>query len=664
MDRNGERLGRNGVLRPRSFLLLLFGIALFSPVLYFPGVVTRFTKAVPCGLPAGRCGYGDPVTATSVLGRAWWRWQTGRPFNVDERVFPPYSNTWSLSDGYPIEAAIGWPFARLLASAAAGYNVPFALGCVLATIGAGLLLSRLAGPGWPALLGSLLFAWGPARLNNLGVLDTVWAGIVPLGLFFALRYFDSGRRRDALRWAVVWFALGLGSLYGLFLGSLAAGLFLALTVLPVRERRRRLPLLGGFGLSVAFALAWVYRPLFQVADAFDARVSVRVMEGHAADLLSLAHHGVFSGPLRTLLDRLVPGFPEGASALFPTLTLVFALALAPFGLATFAAAPGGRRRPERDARVWLSLAFLFLLCALGPTIRLAGRPLAPGPWRLVAALPVFNSLRGLHRWDQWFDLAIVAAATLLLGRAFRRSGSRVLVATTALLVAVDIWPRPVPAIELPPPSPFDDVLRSLPENAVIGDFPYNGEVANRSWIEQLSHGRRVLIGIQSFAPPIHFWLERRGRTHDISDAIAVYRELGISAFQARLGELAQDDRRALLEIASKPEGAGGRRSVVRNDAVLLLFEPKAPVLIDPRHLEGLIFDGSGTEIPGAENRLIFRLGRSETPVLVRSAAQETGGTLTIPVAGVSRLPARLSSDPPRGATIFDERTGREIGRVK
>jgi hypothetical protein len=664
MDRSGKRLRRGGVLRPRLFLVLLFGIALLSPILYFPRVVAKFTVAIPCGRPEGRCGFGDPVTAASVLGRAWWRWETGRPFNVDERVFPPYPNAWALSDGYPIEAAIGWPFARLLGSVAAGYNVPFALGCVLATVGAGLLLSRLAGRGWPALLGSLLYAWGPARLNNLGVLDTVWAGIVPLGLFFALRYFDRGRKRDAFLWAVVWFALGLGGLYGLFLGSLTAGLFLALTVLPVRERRRRLPLLGGLGLAVALALAWLYRPLFRLAEDFDARVAIQVMEGHAADVLSLAHHGVFSGPLGNLLEHLVPGFPEGASALFPTLTLLFALALAPFGLATFAPAPRGRRRPERDARVWLFLAFLAFLCALGPTIRFAGRPLAPGPWRLVAVLPVFSSLRGLHRWDQWFDLAVVAAATLLLGRALRRSGSRVLLVAAALLVAVDVWPRPVPAIELPPPSPFDDVLRSLPEDAVVGDFPYNGEVANRSWIEQLSHGRRLLIGIQSFAPPIHFWLERRCRTHGVADAIAVYRELGISAFQARLGELSPDDRRALLEIASRPEGAGARRSVLRGDAVLLLFEPTAPVLIDPRHLVGLVFDGSRAEIPGALNRLVFRLGRSETPVLVRSAAREESAALAISVAGVSGLPARLSGDPPRGATVFDARTGREIGRVK
>ena len=118
MHGNGVRSSRNDLLRPRTFLVLLFGIALLSPALYFPAVVARFTKAVPCGLPEGRCGYGDPVTATSVLGRAWWRWKTGRPFNVDERVFPPYPNTWGLSDGYPIEAAIGWPFARLFGSAA------------------------------------------------------------------------------------------------------------------------------------------------------------------------------------------------------------------------------------------------------------------------------------------------------------------------------------------------------------------------------------------------------------------------------------------------------------------------------------------------------------------------------------------------------------------
>ncbi len=619
---------------------------------------------MPCGLPRERCGYGDPIVATSVLGRAWWRFETGRPFNVDERVFAPYANTWGLSDGYPIEAAIGWPFARLLSSPAAGYNVPYFLGCVLATVGAGLLLSRLAGPGWAALLGAVLFAWGPARLNNLGVLDTVWAGIVPLGMFFALRYFDRGRKRDALLWAAAWLALGLGSLYGLLLGSLAAGLVFALAVLPVRRRRPRLLLLACLGIVVAGALAWVYRPLFHMADDFDARVSTRVMEGHAADVLALFHPGVFSGPLRALLDPVVPGLPEGSSALFPTLTLLLALGLAAFGRATFATARGARSRPERDARLWLALALVALLCALGPTIRLAGRPIAVGPWRLVAALPVFSSLRGLHRWDQWFDLAVVSAATLLLGRALRRTSSRALLAAAALLVGFDVWPRPVPAIDLPPPSPFDDVLRALPADAVVGDFPYIAEVANRSWIEQLSHGRRVLIGIQSFAPPIHLWFQTRGLSHGISDAIAVYRELGISAFQARLGELRQDDRRALLNFVAKPEGVGAARSIVRGDTILLLFEPKAPILVDPRRLEGLVFNRAEAAVFGAENRLTFRLGRSETAVLVRTPGQTSRATLTIPVVGLSQLPARLSTDPPPGAIVLDERSRREIGRVR
>ncbi len=651
-------------MRARTFLVLLFGFAFAGPAVYFPAVFARFTTAVPCGLPEGRCGYGDPVTATAVLGRAWWRAETGRPFNVDERVFPPYANTWGLSDGYPLEAAIGRPFARALRSAAAGYNVPFALACVLTTVGAGLFLSRLAGPGWAALLGAVLFTWCPGRLNNFGVLDTVWAGIVPLGLFFALRYFDRGRARDAFLWGLVWLALGLGGLYGLFLGSLTAALVFAATVLPVRERRRRVPLLVAIGVIAALALAWAYRPLLRVADDFDARVSIRVMEGHASDLLGLFHHGVFSGPLRSLLDRLVPGIPEGASALFPTLTLVLALGLAFAGLAAFAPAAGGRRRPERDARVWLLLAGLFFLFALGPTIRFAGRAIAPGPWRLVAALPVFSSLRGLHRWDQWFDFAIVAASVLLLGRAFRRSGSRVPLAAAVLLVAIDVWPRPVPAIELPPPSPFDDVLRALPEDAVVGDYPYTADVANRSWIEQLSHGRRVLIGIQSFAPPIHLWVQRRGLTHGVADAIAVYRELGASAFQARLTDLSPDDRIALAELASNPSGAGAARSYIRGGAILLLFDAKAPVLIDPARLEGVVFDGPEGATPGEENRLVFRLGRSETPVLIRSAGGEARATLTIPVAALSRLPAILSPPPRAAAAVLEARTRREIGRVK
>ncbi len=653
---------RGGLLRPRAFLLLLAGISAAGPFLYFPAVAVRIRTAVPCGLPGPRCGPGDPVLATSVLGRAWRRFETGRPFNQDERVFAPYKDSWPLSDGYPIQAALGYPFARLLRSNAAGYNVPFAVGWALATFGAGLLFSRLAGPGWAALLGAVLFAWGPARLNNIGILDTVWAGLVPLGLFFALRHTDRGKPRDAFLWAATWLVLGLGSLYGLLLGSLAAGAVFAAAVLPDARRRRRVALLAASGVLVALALGWTYRSLFRLGDDFDARLSRLNLEAQAADVLSLAHTGVFAGPMRSVLDRAVPGLPEGSSALFPTLAFLFALALAAFGGAGVARVPGARRRPERDARLWTLLACGAFLCALGPTIHVAGRPVAPGLWRLFEGLPVFNSLRGLNRWDQWFDLGVAGAAVLLLGRAFRLRGSRALLGVAVLLVALDVWPRAVPAIDLPPPSPFDDVLRALPEDAVVGDYPYDGDVANRSWIEQLSHGRRILIGIQSFPPPIHLWLEGRGRSHDVGDAVAVYRELGVSAFQARLGEVSAADRDLLRRCAAEPSAVGAVRSVVRGDAVLLLFEPKATIMVDPRRLQGLSFLGVSTAVRAPEGRLAFRLGRSETNVLVRSAGGDVPAVLRIPVAGVSGLPARLSIAAPPGAIVLEAATGREIGR--
>ena len=56
------------------------------------------------------------------------------------------------------------------------------------------------------------------------------------------------------------------------------------------------------------------------------------------------------------------------------------------------------------------MTFLF---ALGPTVHVLGRPLFPGPWRILTEVPVFSSMRGLFRWEQWYGLAIAACVVMV-----------------------------------------------------------------------------------------------------------------------------------------------------------------------------------------------------------------------------------------------------------
>jgi MFS family permease len=656
-------------LSPRAFRAVLLVLGLLGPLPFLADVARHPLELVPCGPPPGGCQLGDAAIATSVLGRAWSRFERGEAWNRDDRVFAPYPDSWGLSEGYLAEAIVGYPWARLSGSPAAGYNVAYALACVFAFWSAGALFLRLAGPGWPALVGALLFTWSQGRLNSVGVLSVLWAGLVPLAIAFGLDVLRRGRWRDALLFGATWLAIGMGSLSGLLMGAITAGLVLAACGLVQPARRRRLPLLLVAGAVAAFPLVLVHRPLFRLARDFDVKVSMRTFEGQSADLASLLHHSGFSVPLKAVFDGLLPGFPPGSPGFFPGL---FALTVGGLWLLL----PRVHRPvslrldpacPETDIRLWGALAIATFLFALGPTIHLLGRPLLPGPWRLFTHVPVFSSMRGLFRWDQWFSLAVTACVVLSLAataRHFRSSPpARVIVCALIALLAVDVWPRPIVASALPGPSPFQDVLQALDRDAIVAVYPFERATSERAWVEQLFHGRRVLNGFQSFPTPVHFWLDAVSHTRPPSETLAIYRELGASAIDVDLASVPALRRRETRDACETLLSAGEVRHVARGDRILLLLPPLTPLLVDPLAFKHLSFDGKVARLEGVPGRLMFRLRSGALPVRIESGSSSFASLLRIPLVGAGSLTLRLDNVPPPGARILDASRDVEIGVV-
>ncbi|MHB1045967.1 MAG: hypothetical protein ACYC4P_08125 [Thermoanaerobaculia bacterium] len=661
-----ERSGFKGGLLPRrTFLALLAFASLLGPLLVFRETVRDPLEKIPCGRPVPNEQLGDPVIILSVMGRQWARWDAGDFSRRDDRVFAPYPDTWPLGEPFILPSILGYPPARLADSPALGYNVPFFLAVAVACFAGGLLLADLAGAGWPALLGALLYAWCPGRLNNFGVLGTMWAGFVALVLLFALRYLRAGRLRDGVASSTALLVVGLGSPYPLAMGTVVLSI-----VATVSARRVcRLGVIGAGAGGALVALAFVYAPYFRLARDFDAPVGLRSIEAHAADLLSILHTGVFAGPLRDLLDALLPIFPEGASALFPTLTALFVLSVGTILLRRHPRAlrrPRSARHAARSLVPWLLLAGVSWVFALGPTIRLAGRPVATGPYALLAGLPGFSGMRGIHRWDQWFGLGIIVAATLVLGRILRalpaRRG-RLLLAVVVPLLALDVWTRPVPAQPVPPPSPFDAEIRSLPRDAIVAVWPFERGTSERSWAEQLSHRRRVLNGFQTFPPPIHLWLDSFLSDKPFEAAFAAYSELGVSAIEIDLAAAPPGSGERLGTLLASGALPGVRAAKASRSRLLLLLEPKEPLLVDPRTILGLRFEGDSAVAARAEGRLFFRLGSERVEVVVETPSGTVRDVLRIPVVGAGELTARLSRSLPPGSVVRAADDGREVGRA-
>jgi hypothetical protein len=656
-------------LSPRSFRALLLALGFVAPLPFLADVARHPLELVPCGPPQRDCQLGDSAIAASVLGRAWSRFERGEAWNRDDRVFAPYPDSWGLSEGYLAEAIVGYPWARATGSPAAGYNVPYALACMLAFWSSAALFLRLAGPGWPALVGAFLYAWSPGRLNGIGVLAVLWAGLVPLAIAFGLDVLRRGRWRDALLFGATWFAVGMGSLSGLLMGAITAGLVLVSCALFSPGRRRRLLLLLVAGALAAIPLVLFNRPLFEIGRDFDVKVSMRTFEGQSADLLSLLHHSGFSVPLKAVLERLLPGFPPGAPGFFPGLLALAALGLW-FLLPRFHR-PVARRldpdSPETDLGLWAALAGVTFLFALGPSVHVLGRPLFPGPWRLLTQVPVFSSMRGLFRWDQWCGLAIAACVVLSLAAAARHFRAslfgRSVVTVFTLLLAIDIWPQPIAASALPGPSPFQDIFLSLDRDSIVAVYPFERRTSERAWVEQLFHGRRVLNGFQSFPTPIHLWLDGVSQTRPPAETLAIYRELGAAAIEVDLAALPPGRRREALDACAAIQASGDVRQVERKDRILLLPPPRSPLLVDPLALRQVRFDGASALLPGSQGRLVFRLRSAALPVRIRVGSVVTASVLRIPLVGAGGLPLRLDDVPPRGAHVFDAARGVEIGVV-
>lgn len=650
-------------LAARRFRVLLFLVACLLPPLYFREAALAPRTRIPCEVTTPGCLNGDPLLVISTMARAWNRWDRGDLASQDDRVFAPYPDAWALGEPFLLPALVGHPWARLSGTAAPGYNVPLFLACAFAVLSAGALFSRLAGPGLPALLGAVLFAWGPARLNNVGVLSILWPGLVPLVLAFGLDILD-GRRRALLRFAASWLALGLGSLYGLLMATVVALILFPAIALPVPARRKRLLALAGAAAVAALPLFAIYRPFFFLERDFDARVPRELMEGQSGDLLSLLHAGTFTGPVGRFLERFGPSFPGGTSALFPTLSVLFAFGL----LAAFRLPPEAAEAkvPERRLWPWAMLALACLLFALGPTIRLAGRPLVPGPWALLWSLPVFRSMRGLFRWDQWWDLALATLLVLVLARAafaLRGRARRAALLVATALVVLDVWPRLVPAAELPGASPFTETIRSLSEESIVAVHPYTRETAMRGTWEETLHGRRLLDSYQGFAPPIHRWLYSRTARAPLVESLELYRELGASAVDVDRDRLASGGRAELEAILGAQALHGILGLVEAGPRVLLLFSPRPPVLLDPMAAAGLVFRSGVAAVQAPEGRLAFRLQRATWPVRVSAAGTAASARLTWELVGVGGLKARLDPVPPAGADVRSEE-GRLIGRTE
>ena len=365
---------------------------------------------------------GDPLLNTWILGWDADRLRHGLAGLWNAPIFFPYQNTLAFSEhllgiGVPV-APIVWLTGRPFVA----YNVAFIASFALAGIGMWRLARHLIGREDAAILAGAIFAFAPARLGQIGHLQVLMSGWMPIALLALHRYFETGSRRALAAFTVAFIVQGLSNGYYLYFLAVPV-VMLALHALAVRTSDRRRIAIGL--LVSAVCIAVVFAPIaavyFDVRQTYGFQRTAAEVSTFGADLGAYLHGNEALRPpiriWRALPHFDKPGGPEGE--VFPGIAAIV--------LAAAALWPRRRTGPLRTVvALYAAIGAAALVLSMGADPTVWGMPLPIGAayrW-LFAYVPGFNGLRVPARFSTVTLLALAVLASAGFARIAGRLPSR------------------------------------------------------------------------------------------------------------------------------------------------------------------------------------------------------------------------------------------------
>jgi hypothetical protein len=395
---------------------------------------------------------------------------------------------------------VAWLALKPWVGGLAAHNLSLLVNLALCGFAAFLLTRDVTGDGLAAFLAGLIYQCWPFRLSQLGHPNLVSTQWIPMSLLFLIRALRQGRRRDGALAGVFLALTGYARWQQLVPAAIVGSIYLVST-LPGgwASRRRSVQALLLAGGVAAVALA---PPAMLLLNAQRTTPVDLLMEEEETikqtDLLAYltpsASHPVLGSLTRPAYERYYADYSGG---FFAAYIGAIALALALLGV----------WKARRDALPWAIMAFVLLLLALGPVLRLGGQlyPAVPMPYRLAARLFVVRLLRFPARFNMFLALpvAVLAAhgATQVLALA-RRRGKRTAVSLSCLLGAATLfeyWSAPIP-LEQPQVSPFYVQLAAEPGDFAVLNLPIGPNKSKLYMFAQVTHHHPILQGHTSRLP--------------------------------------------------------------------------------------------------------------------------------------------------------------------
>jgi hypothetical protein len=165
-----------------------------------------------------------------------------------------------------------------------------------------------------------------------------------------------------------------------------------------------------------------------------------------------------------------------------------------------------KQRRDRETRLWLTIAAIFFIWALGPWLRIGGFDTGLLlPQNFLARLPIVSNARIPGRAMAVVMLAVAMLTARAIAAAPRRHGIYAL--AVIVLVALDYLPAPYPLAQLRIPAIYadilaaggDDVVCELPVGVRDG-FGSIGRFDDETLFFQMVHEHRLLGGFAARVP--------------------------------------------------------------------------------------------------------------------------------------------------------------------
>ena len=394
------------------------------------------------------------------------------PFLTTDIYFPVGANL-AVHATTPAQQLLTWPAQHLFGLGAAS-NLMELSATLLSAVGAYMLALYVCGDRRAAFVAGVAFAFVPYRFVHAGGhFNLIHTEFLPVGLLALFRFLDAPSRARALGVGVV---VGLTFLTDAYL---TAFLLLGMIVICVYRREdafsssARLHLLTAGGTAGIVALPLLV-PMVgaMMSGELDPLPGWGGADKYSVDFLSWflpAGNHPFWGSLVSDARRSLPARGEGLA--YPGLTvLVLAVAGREFGK------PAARR-------VWVAVAWIMAVLAMGPFLQLGSRSgrlfsylgrdfLVPLPYMLIHFVPVLSGLRVPGRFAIMTALALDVLAALALTSISRRKPRWAwpVMAAALILVTLEFLPGSLASRVPEVPRPYHRI-RSDPNRGAVLEVP-------------------------------------------------------------------------------------------------------------------------------------------------------------------------------------------------